>query len=86
MSDRRTLPGRLPENALGAVTVATVGLLGLVVSGVGVVAVFAELVNTWDYYFLMERAVAVASPVATVLAGLTVLTGFAAVAVAARKR
>lgn len=85
MSDRRSVRDRLPENPLGALSVAVLCLLGLVVTAVGGVAILAELSNTWHSYFLMERTVAVASPVAPVLAGLTLLTGLAAVVVASRR-
>ncbi|WP_254536046.1 hypothetical protein [Halomarina litorea] len=59
--------------------VASVGALCLLVAGVGAVAMVAEYNATWDWYFLMERAVAFATPaamwlLAAVLVGLVGLT------------
>ena len=56
------------------------GALALVVLGVGAVAMVAEFVNTWTYYFLLERTVALATPVTTALLALAVLVGLGAVA------
>lgn len=74
-----TVRGVLPANRLGVLAVVTVSALCLVVAAVGVVAVAAEVLNTWEYYFLMEQTITVATPIATALAGLALLTGLAAV-------
>lgn len=68
------------DDPFTVVTVCVVGAFCLVVLGVGTVAMAAELLNDWDHYFLMERAVAVATPVATVLLGGALLLGVGAVA------
>lgn len=73
-------PGRLPGDPVGLAAAATLGLLCLVVAGVGGVAVGAELLNTWGHYFVMERAVAAATPVTVWLAGAAIVAGLAAVA------
>lgn len=57
---------------------AAVSFAGLLVSVVGVaaVAVSAESVQQWGAYFLMERAMAVGTPVAVAFFGLSVVAGF----------
>lgn len=67
----------------GSATLVAAGALLLVVAGVGAVAVGAELLNTWGHYFLMERAIAAATPLAGVLLGVALL-GAVATAVRAR--
>ncbi|SEP13837.1 hypothetical protein SAMN04487948_11631 [Halogranum amylolyticum] len=62
------------------VAVAVFGALCFVVLGVGAVATAAELTSNWDHYFLMERTVAFATPVATGLLGGALLVGLGAVA------
>lgn len=75
MRDRLDRGDRFPLLAA-----AVVGALTLVVIGVGAVAMAAELLNTWDYYFLMERTVAAATGVVLALLAAAVLVGFGAVA------
>lgn len=81
MRDRQALCDlrALAADPVGALALGSVGALCLVVAGVGAVAVVSELAGTWDYYFLMERTVALATPVATALLGATVLAGAVAV-------
>jgi hypothetical protein len=62
-----------------AVFVASVLVLVAVVAGVGAVALGAEATQSWQYYLVMERAMAVATPVAVVLLGLAVLAGLGTV-------
>jgi len=62
---------------LGSLTVLLAVALAVLVAAVGAVAVGAELLNTWGHYFLMERAIAAATPVAGVLLGLSLLGGLA---------
>lgn len=50
--------------ALRAAAALSLGGLGLVVGGVGALAVVAELVNTWEWLFRMERAIDAVAPVA----------------------
>lgn len=68
---------------LGSATLVAAAALVVVVAGVGAVAVGAELLNTWSDYFLMERTITAATPVAGVLLGLALL-GALATAVRAR--
>jgi len=79
--DRRALRDlrALAADPVGALALGSAGALCLVVAGVGAVAVVAELVGTWNYYLVMERAVALAAPVATALLGVAVLAGAGAV-------
>ena len=65
------------SSRLGSLTVLAAVALMLVVGGIGAVAVGAELLNTWGHYFLMERAITTATPVAGVLLVLTLLGGLA---------
>jgi len=70
-------------NPLGLATVATLTTLVLLVAGVGVVGLWARYVNTWRSLFLMERIIALATPltIALLVAGLV-----SAVALIARLR
>jgi hypothetical protein len=63
---------------------AGVSLLGLLLSiaAVAVVAVGAESVQTWGWYFRMEQAMALATPLALGFAGSSLAAGFALVWVA----
>lgn len=81
MRDHRVRRGlrRLAADPFGALTLGFVGALCLVVAGVGAVAVVAELVGVWRYYLLMERTIALATPVATVLLAATILAGLGTV-------
>lgn len=69
-----------PADRFTTVAVAIFGSLGLVLLGVGAAAMVAEFKNTWEYYFLFERAVAAAAPVATSLTVAALVVGLAAVA------
>lgn len=69
-----------PRSPWGTMSVACSLLCLLVVAGVGAVALGAELLNTWNHYFLMETTIAAATPVATGLLGVAVLSGIGAVA------
>lgn len=55
-------------------TVACFVGLCLVVIGVGSVAVVAESMNTWVWYFRMERAITAGTPVVLGLLGLTLVS------------
>lgn len=68
---------------LGSLTLLVGAALAVVVAGVGAVALGAELLNTWSHYFLMERTITAATPVAGALLGLALL-GALATAVRAR--
>lgn len=59
-------------NTLGLATVATLTALVVLVAGVGVVGLWARYVNTWRSLFLMERVIALATPltIALLVAGL----------------
>lgn len=64
---------------LGLLTLVSGVALCLVVAGVGAVAVGAEFRQDWTAYHTMEQAMALATPVAVGLLGLTVLLGLAAI-------
>jgi hypothetical protein len=68
---------------LGWLTLFVGVALAVVVAGVGAVALGAELLNTWSHYFLMERTITAATPIAGVLLALALL-GALATAVRAR--
>lgn len=57
---------------IGLTTIASLTTLVLLVAGVGGVGVWAGYVNTWQSLFLMERVIALATPltVALLVAGL----------------
>lgn len=61
-------------NVVGLATIATVTTLTLLVAGVGVVGLWARYVNTWRSLFLMERVVAMATPITLVLLGALFVT------------
>ena len=60
---------------------AAASVLGLVLSvlGVAVVAVSAESVQTWNWYFRMEQAMALGTPLVLAFAACSVVAGFALV-------
>jgi hypothetical protein len=64
-------------DSLGSLTLLFAVALVVLVAAVGAVAVAAELLNTWSDYFLMERAITAATPLAGVLLGLVLLGGLA---------
>lgn len=68
---------------LGSLTLLSAAALGVLVAGVGAVALGAELLGRWDHYFIMERTVTAATPVAGGLLALA-LGGALATAVRAR--
>lgn len=72
-------PGVRPGDGFSLLALAVFGALGLVVMTVGAVALVAEYVHTWDYFFLMERTVAAATPVVSGLLVAAVLVGLAAI-------
>lgn len=74
---------RRDASAVGLATIATVTTLTLVVAGVGVVGLWAQYVNTWQSLFLMERVIAMATPVTL---ALLVVGLVSAVALIARAR
>lgn len=65
----RSLPGA--PRLLRGLTVLSLGGLVLVVLGAATVAILAEFVKTWEWYFRMERAMALATPVTLVLLALS---------------
>ena len=69
-----------PGDRFPLLATAVVGALVLVVLAVGAVAMAAEFLNTWEHYFLMEQAIAAATPVVAALAVAAVLVGVGAVA------
>lgn len=62
-------------NPLGAFAVSAFGALCVVGIGIGVVAMFAELGNTWSHYFLLEQVVATATPFTATLFGAAIVSG-----------
>ncbi len=62
---------------LGWLTLLVGVALAVVVAGVGAVALGAELLNTWSHYFLMERTITAATPVAGILLVLALLGALA---------
>ncbi len=69
--------------AVRVAALASVGALCLLVAGVGAVAVFAESYATWDWYFVMEKAIALATPAAMWLLGAA-LVGLVGLTLVAR--
>lgn len=67
-------------NPLGAFTVSAFGALCVVGIGIGVVAILAELGNTWSYYFFLEQTVAMATPITATLFGAAIVAGLLAAA------
>ncbi len=75
-SERRGgLTDRLQEVTLGGVfrrlSLVSFAALCLAVAAVGGVAVVAESLSTWSWYFRMERAVALATPLVVGLVAVT---------------
>lgn len=66
-----------PRRAAQAIPLVLLGALVVVVAGVGLVGFVAETQQTWRWYFRMEQAIAIATPIALALAGtsLVVLLG-----------
>ena len=58
-------------DAFRRLTVVSFAALCLAVAVVGVVAVVAESVNTWTWYFRMERAMALGTPLVIGLVAVT---------------
>ncbi|MFB6195998.1 MAG: hypothetical protein ABEI80_07480 [Haloplanus sp.] len=80
------MPDRLHLAALvRGVTVLSMGGLVFVVLGAATIAVLAEFTRTWRWYFLMERAMALATPVAVTLLGVSLAGMLGVVALAGRE-
>ena len=58
-----------PVEALRTATLAAFGVLCLVVLGVGAFALVAESQRTWEWYFRMEQAIAMGTPIVVALLG-----------------
>ena len=73
--DSSGLAGRVRGMTLGGVfrrlTMVSFAALCLAVAVVGGVAVVAESISTWSWYFRMERAVALATPLVLGLVAVT---------------
>lgn len=82
MSQQQRRTRSLVARIVRVAAVASVGALCLLVAGVGAVAVFAESYATWNWYFVMEQSIALATPVTMWLLGaaLAGLVGLTAVA------
>jgi hypothetical protein len=76
-------PPSVPRLFRGLAVFSIGGLL-LVVLGAATVAVFAEFVKTWRWYFRMEQAMALATPATLVLLVLSVVGLAGTVALADR--
>ncbi|MFB6117731.1 hypothetical protein [Halosegnis sp.] len=61
-----------PVEALVAISV---GGLCLLVAAVGGLALWAEYVDTWRSFFVLEQTLAMAAPATTVVAALVVVVG-----------
>lgn len=64
-----------PSNGFGALAVTSFGTACALVIGLGGVAMVAEFTKVWSYYFLLEQAIATATPYVTALLGVAVVTG-----------
>jgi len=73
-----------PSRLFRGLTLLSVGGLVLVVLGAATVAVLAEFAKTWRWYFRMEQAMALATPVTLVLLGLSLVGLIGVVALADR--
>jgi hypothetical protein len=62
-----------PSRLLRGLTLLSVGSLVLVVLGAATVAILAEFAKTWRWYFRMEQAMAIATPVTLVLLALSLV-------------
>lgn len=71
-----------PARLCRGLTLLSVGSLLLVVLGAATVAILAEFAKTWRWYFRMEQAMAVATPVTLALLALSLvgLAGMVALA------
>lgn len=65
--------------ALRAATLAAFGVLCLVVFVVGAFALLAESQRTWEWYFRMEQAIAMGTPVVVALLGVVTVGAIALV-------
>jgi len=73
-----------PSWLFRGLTLLSVGGLVLVVLSAATVAMLAEFAKTWRWYFRMEQAMALATPVTLVLLGSAVVGLIGAVVVADR--
>lgn len=64
---------------LRGVSALSVAAALLVVAGVGVLAVYAEFVDTWVWFFRMERIASMAVPVVLGLLGVALSSGIGVV-------
>jgi len=62
-----------PSRLLRGLTLLSVGSLVLVILGAATVAILAEFAKTWRWYFRMEQAMAIATPVTLVLLTLSLV-------------
>jgi len=62
-------------NPVGVLTLATVGTLVLLVGGVGAIGLWAQYVNTWEAFFILERVARTVAPVALALAAASIAAG-----------
>jgi|GEM_PF-3845693 len=74
-----------PSRLFRGLTLLSVGGLLLVLLGAATVAMLAEFAKTWRWYFRMEQAMALATPVTLVLLALTVVGLIGVVALADRE-
>ncbi|WP_227357463.1 hypothetical protein [Haladaptatus salinisoli] len=61
------------RQAAQAIPLVLLGTLVVVVAGVGLVGFVAETQQTWRWYFRMEQAIAIATPIALALAGASLV-------------
>lgn len=73
-----------PSRLFRGLTLVSIGGLVLVVLGAATVAVLAEFAKTWRWYFRMEQAMTLATPVTLVLLGLSLVGLIGVVALADR--
>jgi hypothetical protein len=60
-------------------TVASVGVLCLLVGAAGAVGVWARLNNTWEHFFLMEQTFATLTPIVVVIGAIALIASIGAV-------
>lgn len=59
--------------------VVSVGTLCLLVATAGAVAVWAQLYNSWEHFFLMERTFATITPIAVAVGAIGLFASMGAV-------
>lgn len=60
-------------------TVVSMGTLCLLVVTAGAVAVWAQLYNSWEHFFLMERTFATITPIAVAVGAIGLFASIGAV-------